>query len=44
MAAGRRINVTGVDALSIGDHWGAILWVDTDDVVRAGRHLRASVK
>lgn len=42
--ADQNINVTGVDALSIGDHWGAILWVDESDVVRAGRYLRASIK
>lgn len=42
--ADQHINVTGVDALSIGDHWGAILWVGDTDVVRAGRHLRASTK
>jgi hypothetical protein len=42
--ADQRINVTGVDALSIGDHWGAILWVGDDDIARAGRHLRASIK
>ncbi len=41
--ADQRINVTGVDALSIGDHWGAILWVEEGDVVRAGRFLRASI-
>jgi hypothetical protein len=38
------INVTGVDALSIGDTWGAILWVGPKDVARAGKHLRASIK
>jgi hypothetical protein len=38
------INVTGVDALSIGDTWGAILWVGDEDVARAGKHLRASIK
>jgi len=42
--ADQGINVTGVDALSIGDTWGAILWVGAADVGRAGRHLRASVK
>lgn len=42
--ADQQINVTGVDALSIGDHWGAILWVGDDDVARAGRHLRASTR
>jgi hypothetical protein len=42
--ADQQINVTGVDALSIGDHWGAILWVANEDVVRAGRHLRAKAK
>ena len=38
------INVMGVDALSIGDNWGAILWVDQKDFARAGRELRASLK
>lgn len=42
--ADARINVTGVDALSIGDTWGAILWVGDEDVARAGKHLRASIK
>lgn len=42
--ADQGINVTGVDALSIGDTWGAILWVGAADVQRAGRHLRASLK
>jgi len=42
--ADQGINVTGVDALSIGDTWGAILWVDSKDVSRAGKHLRASLK
>lgn len=42
--ADQNINVTGVDALSIGDHWGCILWVGDADVVRAGRLLRASIK
>lgn len=38
------INITGVDALSIGDQWGAILWVGDADIDRAGRCLRASMK
>jgi hypothetical protein len=42
--ADERINVTGVDALSIGERWGAILWVGAEDVNRAGKHLRASLK
>ncbi|HUL67865.1 MAG TPA: hypothetical protein VLW55_24950 [Burkholderiaceae bacterium] len=42
--ADQGINVTGVDALSIGDTWGAILWVAPKDVSRAGKHLRASLK
>jgi hypothetical protein len=42
--ADQGINVTGVDALSIGDTWGAILWVASKDVSRAGKHLRASLK
>ena len=42
--ADQGINVTGVDALSIGDTWGAILWVGAADVQRAGKHLRASLK
>jgi hypothetical protein len=42
--ADKGINVTGVDALSIGDRWGAILWVGAKDVSRAGRLLRASAK
>ena len=42
--ADQGINVTGVDALSIGDTWGAILWVASKDVTRAGKHLRASLK
>ena len=42
--ADQGINVTGVDALSIGDTWGAILWVGAADVNRASRHLRASLK
>ncbi len=42
--ADQGINVTGVDALSIGDTWGAILWVGAADVQRAGRRLRASLK
>jgi hypothetical protein len=41
--ADQGINVTGVDALSVGDRWGSILWVGPDDVDRAGRFLRASV-
>jgi hypothetical protein len=42
--ADQGINVTGVDALSIGERWGAILWVGAKDVSRAGKHLRASLK
>ncbi|HTT13994.1 MAG TPA: hypothetical protein VMG60_24265 [Burkholderiaceae bacterium] len=42
--ADRGINVAGVDALSIGNAWGSILWVSAADVKRAGRHLRASLK
>jgi hypothetical protein len=39
------INVTAVDALSAGKgRWGAILWVETKDVSRAGRLLRAKAK
>jgi len=42
--ADQGINVLGVDALSIGDTWGAILWVGAKDFGRAGKHLRASLK
>src|SRR5262249_50642366 len=42
--ADKGINVTGVDALSIGERWGAILWVGAKDVERAGKLLRASIK
>lgn len=42
--ADKGINVTGVDALSIGDKWGAILWVGDKEIARAGKHLRASIK
>jgi len=40
-----RINVTAVEALSPGGgRWGAILWVRSVDVGRAGRVLRAKAK
>jgi len=42
--AEKGINVTGVDALSIGDRWGSILWVGPEDVDRAGKLLRASIQ
>ena len=42
--AEKGINVTGVDALSIGDRWGSILWVGPTDVERAGKLLRASIQ
>jgi len=42
--ADQGINVLGVDALSIGDTWGAILWIGAKDFSRAGKHLRASLK
>ena len=40
--ADRRINVTAVEALVAGaGRWGAILWVEEQDLQRAGRALRA---
>jgi hypothetical protein len=34
------INVTGIDALSAGEgRWGAIIWVEAEDVSRASRAL-----
>lgn len=43
--AERGINVTAVDGLSAGDgRWGAIVWVDGEDVARAGRVLRATLR
>jgi len=36
------INITAVDGLTAGEgRWGAILWVSSKDVARAGRVLRA---
>jgi hypothetical protein len=36
------INVTGIDALSAGERrWGAIIWVDEEEVRRASRMLGA---
>lgn len=40
-----RINVTAIEALTPGGgRWGAILWVKSADVPRAGRVLRAKAK
>ena len=37
------INVTGIDAMTAGKgRWGAILWVEPRDVVKAGRALGAA--
>ncbi len=37
------INVTGIDAMAAGKgRWGAILWVEPRDVVKAGRALGAA--
>ncbi|MBI4192970.1 MAG: hypothetical protein HY525_20860 [Betaproteobacteria bacterium] len=39
------INVTGIDAVSAGEgRFGAILWVNRDDVPRAGRVLAAKAR
>jgi hypothetical protein len=36
------INITAVDGLTAGEgRWGAILWVKSKDIARAGRILRA---
>ena len=38
----RGINVTGIDAVSAGEgRWGAIIWLNRDDVARAARLLGA---
>ncbi len=43
--ADKQINITAVDGLSAGQgRWGAILWVEPEDVDRAGRLLRARAK
>jgi hypothetical protein len=40
--AERGINVTAIDALTAGQgRWGAILWVEPDDVAKAARVLGA---
>jgi hypothetical protein len=45
LLADKGINVAAVDGLSAGKgRWGAILWVDTKDMERAGRALRAKAK
>jgi hypothetical protein len=37
------INVVGIEGLSAGDgRWGAIIWVNRDDLARAGRLLGAA--
>ena len=42
--ARRDINVSGVEGLSAGaGRWGAIVWVEEDDLLRAGRALRAAL-
>lgn len=39
----RRVNVTGIDALSAGEgRWGAIIWVDPDAVRKAASALGAT--
>ena len=43
--AEKGINVTTVDAVTAGKgRWGAIVWVEPDDVARAGRLLGAKAK
>jgi hypothetical protein len=40
-----QVNVTGIDALTAGrGRWGAIIWVDPDDVAKATRVLHARVR
>jgi hypothetical protein len=43
--AGKQVNVTGIDALTAGrGRWGAIIWVDPEDVARATQVLRAKAR
>ncbi|MGB8436514.1 MAG: hypothetical protein WCE38_19885 [Burkholderiales bacterium] len=43
--AAKQVNVTGIDALTAGrGRWGAIIWVDPDDVTTATRVLHARVR
>ena len=40
--ASRKINVTAIDAISVGGRYGAILWVAAKDVTRAATLVGAS--
>lgn len=43
--ATKQVNVTGIDALTAGrGRWGAIIWVDPDDVAQATRVLHARAR
>jgi hypothetical protein len=43
--AEKQVNVTGIDALTAGrGRWGAIIWVDPDDVAKATQALRAKAR
>jgi hypothetical protein len=43
--ATKHVNVTGIDALTAGrGRWGAIIWVDPDDVAQATRVLHARAR
>ncbi len=43
--AAKEVNVTGIDALTTGQgRWGAIIWVDPEDVPKATQILRAKVR
>lgn len=43
--AAKQVNVTGIDALTAGrGRWGAIIWVDPNDVAKATQALRAKAK
>jgi hypothetical protein len=43
--ASKQVNVTGIDALTTGrGRWGAIIWVDPEDVAKATRVLHAKVR
>ena len=43
LLANAGINVAGIDAMGTGGgRWGAILWIEPEDVTRAGRTLGAS--
>ena len=36
-----KINVTALDSVVVGDRYGSLLWVDAEDVAKAGKALGA---